>query len=305
MNLWLINLQIVKTINRTQHTQTSHTLLWACDRGHRCQQSTHPLPTDIHAIAEKCIPAITPTCWCSTAVRYACCSFWRNISRRRCSPAAPSADPASQEVTARVPLSLVHMNTSCVCRPQIPDYQPPTELSDELIADKCKRTELELLQSTETDFTSSSVPRTGCWEERPRCLFPSATLPPSCSPFFLVALVQPPLPPSMSARHGVVPPPYVSCSLSSQHNSSCPGLPCTTSLSLPVLALIYTLRVSSARLSLFSLSGSVTCRCCWYFYIWLLSLFYFALFISFPKRKKKLLPLWIQTHLSFNANLIT
>lgn len=191
------------------------------------------------------------------------------------------------------------MNTSCVCRPQIPDYKPPTELSNELIPDKCKRTELELLQSTETDFTSSCVPQTGCWEERPLCLFPSTSLPPSCSPFFLVALVQPPLPPSLHVCTAWCSSSPLSVMLSVITTQLV--MPRFTlynlSLSLPVLALLLTLRVSSARLSLFSLSGSVTCRSCWYFYIWLLSLFwcmtsllasfYFALFISFPKRKKK------------------
>lgn len=64
--------------------------------------------------------------------------------------------------------------------------------------DKCRRTELELLQSTETDFTSSSVPQTGCWEERPLCLFPSATRPP---PLLLLSLLsscsRPAFPPSL------------------------------------------------------------------------------------------------------------
>ena len=50
------------------------------------QQHTHFSPhIDRH---RNIFTLYTPTCWCSTAVRYACCSICRNLRRRECNPAA-------------------------------------------------------------------------------------------------------------------------------------------------------------------------------------------------------------------------
>lgn len=140
----------------------------------------------------------------------------------------------------------------------------------------------------------------------------------SLSPSLLVVLVQPPPNTSLSSSLSVcVVPPLVPCSLCHHNKPRHAPVYLVQPLSLSItsslcLSFFFKFNLSSPNCATCSL------RLC-HLFCFLLNLlipvtffpscslhFYFALFILTPQEKtKKVLPLYIQTHLSFNANSIT
>lgn len=166
--------------------------------------STHKHKTDI-------FHTNTPTCWCSTAAKYACCSLCRNIRGRECNPADQSADFSLPVVNARFPFSLGYMKTDCcfstssrvwksecesLCRSKKTCCQePPSDLSAQVVpSDVRENLELrlppaEISEAMEALRLRLAAGRNGYSVYHP----PNPSLP--------VVLVQPPLtPPCLSVQ---------------------------------------------------------------------------------------------------------
>lgn len=63
--------------------------------------------------ADEDIDRNAPTCWCSMAVKYACCSLCKNIRGPECDPAESFCCFSLPAVSTRVPFSLGKMKTAC------------------------------------------------------------------------------------------------------------------------------------------------------------------------------------------------
>lgn len=171
---------------------------------------THPLSA-LHIHVQKYMHTSTPTCWCSTAVIYACCCLCRKYQRKRTWASSSPCCMSLPVVSTRDSFSLVYIKNTLRFPRLIPFRMVPLlqeymrlELANgsfrwsiNLFQEVLKSPDANLQMTWELKSipakssraepratavswdnwgSSSSLPQTCCWEDWLLCLFPS--LPP-------------------------------------------------------------------------------------------------------------------------------